>query len=74
LALPSHSRVDNKDKHVEYLHMLEVPTAARMEEIAEKQEKNEELSRAAAGVIQVGIILKSSPVIQSIMLHVHDVT
>ncbi|KAI9764528.1 MAG: hypothetical protein M1840_008354 [Geoglossum simile] len=52
LALPGRSRVDDKGRHVEYLHMLEVPTAAQMEEIAGKQEKNEELSRAAAGVIQ----------------------
>ncbi|KAI9784802.1 MAG: hypothetical protein M1839_001532 [Geoglossum umbratile] len=49
---PGNSGIDNKAKHVEYLHMLEVPTAAKMEEIAEKQEKNEELSRTAAGVIQ----------------------
>jgi hypothetical protein len=48
-------------KHVEYLQRLEVPTTERMEEIAEKQERNEEVSGAAPAPIQVRAIWGSDP-------------
>jgi hypothetical protein len=60
MVSPNGPDIDRNAKHNEYLQRLEVPTTERMEEIAEKQEKNEEVSKAAA-VIQVRLSRRSDP-------------